>query len=230
MKYQAILFDLDGTLLPMNLDEFVQGYFGMLARRFPDYDPQVFFAALWKGTRAMMTNDGSMTNEKRFWSVYSEAMGTAAQGTEDVFLDFYATDFDGAKVFTGENPLAKRMVELARQRAERVILATNPMFPPCGVATRLRWVDLQPSDFDYVTTFDNSSYCKPSAAYYQAICQRFALDPAKCLMVGNDLLEDGVGASQIGMPVHIVTDCLITHGQNLSDWTHSTFAELDRYL
>ena len=230
MKRQAILFDLDGTLLPMDLDRFVEGYFGFLAKRFSEYEPKAFIAAVWKGTKAMMTNDGSMTNEQRFWSVFSGAMGPDVLGREEDFVDFYATDFHKAKVFTGENPLAKQMIDLAHERAETVILATNPMFPPCGVASRLSWIGLSPADFDYITTYDNCSYCKPSAAYYRQICEWLSLEPENCLMVGNDLQEDGVGASQIGMPVHIVTDSLITHGLNLSEWNHSTFAELDQYI
>ena len=33
MKIKAILFDLDGTLLPMNQDEFTKAYFGALAKK-----------------------------------------------------------------------------------------------------------------------------------------------------------------------------------------------------
>lgn len=230
MKRQAVLFDLDGTLLPMDLDQFVNGYFALLAKRFSEYDPKVFLGAVWKGVKAMTDNDGSMTNEQRFWQVFCQEVGPSALGKEEKFVNFYATDFHGAKAFTGENPLAKQMISLAREKAEMVILATNPMFPPCGVASRLSWIGLQPSDFDYITTFDNSSCCKPAAAYYRGICEKFSLDPQQCLMVGNDLQEDGVGASQIGMPVHIVTDSLITHGLELSDWSHSTFSELWKYL
>ena len=230
MKRQAILFDLDGTLLPMDVDEFVEGYFALLANWFSEYDPKALFGAVWKGIGAMMANDGSMTNEQRFWSVFSEEMGSSVQGQEERFVDFYATDFNGAKIFTGENPLAKPMIDLAHTRAEKVILATNPMFPPCAITSRLSWIGLEPSDFDYITTFDNSCYCKPAAAYYQGICEKFSLDPKQCLMVGNDLQEDGLGAMQVGMPVHIVSDCLITHGLELSAWNHSRFAELDLYL
>ena len=32
---RALFFDLDGTLLPMDLDEFIQTYFGLLAQRLP---------------------------------------------------------------------------------------------------------------------------------------------------------------------------------------------------
>ena len=34
---KAVLFDLDGTLLPMDQDAFVEGYFGLLARKMIPY-------------------------------------------------------------------------------------------------------------------------------------------------------------------------------------------------
>ena len=44
---QAILFDLDGTLLPMDLDQFVERYFGLLARCFPEYDSKQLQCFHW---------------------------------------------------------------------------------------------------------------------------------------------------------------------------------------
>ena len=84
--YNAIFFDLDGTLLPMDLEEFIQTYFGLLARQLPQYDTKRMLSALWQGTKAMMVNDGSMTNESRFWDVFSAHLGPAIR--EEVFLIF----------------------------------------------------------------------------------------------------------------------------------------------
>ena len=225
-QYQAILFDLDGTLLPMDLEEFTGAYFKLLAMRLPQYDPKSVIAGVWEGTKAMIVNDGSMTNEDRFWSVFSARMGARVMEEQSNLEDFYRTDFHKVKAICGENPLAKTLVERARQKADRVILATNPLFPAVAVESRLSWVGLKPGDFDYITTYDNSSCCKPTAAYYEAICRVNDLDPTRCLMIGNDLREDGFGAGQLGMAVHIVTDSLITHGMALEEYPNSTFAEL----
>lgn len=224
-SYDAIFFDLDGTLLPMDLEEFTQTYFGLLAN-YLNMDPKVLIPAIWSGTKAMISNDGTMTNEDRFWSVFSRFMGPEIRAREPEFAQFYVTDFHKAKAVTGENPLAKAVVELARKQAGTVVLATNPLFPRCGVESRLSWIGLKPEDFDYVTTYENSSFCKPTADYYLHICRTLKLDPTRCLMIGNDLREDGQGAAQIGMTVHIVTDSLITHDLDLKDWPHSTFAAL----
>jgi len=215
----------------MDLNEFVQTYFGLLAKRLPQYDPKAVIAAVWQGTRAMTANDGTMTNEDRFWSVFADCLGDAEIVREKPNLeDFYRTDFHKVKAICGENPLAKPIVDLAHHRAETVVLATNPLFPACAVESRLQWIGLTPADFDYITTYEVCSSCKPTESYYRAICRTLELEPTEVLMVGNDLREDGLGASRLGMSVHIVTDSLITHDLNLEDYPHSTFAELERYL
>ena len=73
---KAILFDLDGTLLPMNLDEFIKTYFGLLGRKLVGYgyDPERFQKGMRGGVEAMLRNDGTMPNEERFWSVMNTCM------------------------------------------------------------------------------------------------------------------------------------------------------------
>jgi len=227
---RAIFFDLDGTLLPMDFDVFVQTYFRLLAKRFSEYDPKAFIAGIWAGTKAMVENDGTMTNEARFWQTFAQAMGPDVLGREAEFEDFYHTDFHKVREVTGPNPMAKDIITLAKSKADLVVLATNPLFPPCAVESRLSWIGLKLEDFDYVTTYDNSSWCKPSLPYYRNICTALHLDPAECFMVGNDLREDGLGATQAGIRTHIVTDSLISHGLELNAFSHSTFAELPAYL
>ena len=66
---RAVLFDLDGTLLPMNMEEFTKGYFKLLAKKAAPfgYDAEKLVASIWKGTGAMVKNDGSCSNEEAFW-------------------------------------------------------------------------------------------------------------------------------------------------------------------
>ena len=71
MHIRHILFDLDGTLLPMNQDEFVTFYMPLLAKKYISegisFDPKAFIASVWKGYGAMVNNDGSCTNREAFW-------------------------------------------------------------------------------------------------------------------------------------------------------------------
>ena len=49
--HKAILFDLDGSLLPLDEDAFIRIYFEGVARRFAGkYDQGTFMNAFWKGT------------------------------------------------------------------------------------------------------------------------------------------------------------------------------------
>ena len=60
----TVLFDLDGTLLPMDQEVFVQDYLGRMAKYLAPhgYDPDLLVKALWAGTGAMVKNDGAALN------------------------------------------------------------------------------------------------------------------------------------------------------------------------
>lgn len=231
MKYQAILFDLDGTLLPMDNDVFVEEYFRLAALKMEPYgyNYEQMVSALWKSAKAMVLNDGSRMNCDACWEAFTEIFGEQGYELIPAFDEFYKTEFHGAAKVTGENPLAKRALELAREKAEKVILATNPMFPPVAVQTRLSWIDLKPEDFDYWTHYENSSFCKPNPAYYLEIMKKLGLDPSKCLMIGNDAQEDAITAQSVGMDTFLLTDCLIDRGQT-PDCKKGSFAELIAFL
>ena len=65
MKLTTILFDLDGTLLPIDNDAFTKGYFKLLAVKLAPhgYEPKQLVDAIWAGTAAMVKNDGTKSNE-----------------------------------------------------------------------------------------------------------------------------------------------------------------------
>jgi FMN phosphatase YigB (HAD superfamily) len=52
---EVVLFDLDGTLLPMDQDVFVQTYFGLLAKNLSNYgyEPKKLIESIWLGTKSM---------------------------------------------------------------------------------------------------------------------------------------------------------------------------------
>ena len=69
MKYRLIAVDMDGTLLPMNQKEFTSAYFKELGKKLCpifNIDPEALTAAVWKGTKAMIVNDGSRLNMTAF--------------------------------------------------------------------------------------------------------------------------------------------------------------------
>lgn len=229
---KAVLFDLDGTLLPMDQDKFVNYYFGLLCKKLAPYgyEPKALIRAVWGGTEAMVKNDGSCRNEEAFWRYFLGVYGPSAREHVRVFEDFYANEFQQARAVCGFAPEARETVELAKALGLRVILATNPLFPAVATESRIRWAGLSPEDFEFYTTYENSSTCKPNPAYYGEILQKRGLSPEECLMVGNDADED-TAAAALGLSVFLLTDCLIDRsGRGIGAFPHGDFARLAAYL
>ena len=202
----TILFDLDGTLLPMDQNDFIKAYVTQLCRRYVPcgYDKDAIIKALWTGTAAMVKNNGTCTNEDRFWAAFDALLGDTAP-IRDSIPSFYTTEFDAVKEIAAPSPLAREIVDTLRGKGYDLILATNPLFPAEGVRTRLSWIGLAPEDFSLVTTYDNSTFCKPFPGYYQEILQKTGKTPAQCRMVGNNPLDD-MSAAKLGLDVYLVTD------------------------
>lgn len=228
----TLLFDLDGTLLPMDLEHFTKIYFKLLAAAAAPYgyEPERLGSAVWSGTKAMVMNDGSRPNDQRFWEVFAGELGDGILDLRPVFDRFYAGEFNGARVSTRENPLAKRALESAKKAGLTVILATNPMFPAVAVATRLSWIGLSPNDFAYITSYENCSYCKPNPSYYTQLLERVGKRPEECLMIGNDVREDALAAAKAGLGTYLITDCL-ENAQNdsISSIPHGSFEEFMKF-
>ena len=230
--YQAILFDLDGTLLPMDQEAFTKGYFGALCKRFgpKGYEPKRMIDAIWRGTKAMVMNDGSQSNFDRFWQIFAQEYGEEALKDREEFDDFYGREFHSAKAMTQPTPLADQCVKTLKAKGYSVILATNPIFPRVGTLARIGWAGLDAQDFAHITTYENSTRCKPNPAYYAEICEKMQLDPAKCLMVGNDYQED-LAAAKLRMDTYLVTNCLIApENADLSVTKYGTMEDLLHFL
>jgi FMN phosphatase YigB (HAD superfamily) len=219
MRWQAICFDLDGTLVPMDTETFTNGYFKGLVKKLAPFglEPDALVGAVWKGTKAMVKNEGPATNETVFWDDFARTTGLDPVAVNEKCIEFYGNEFDEAVRFTNPTPLAKKAVEAARGHADTVVLATNPIFPLVAQKTRLGWAGLVPQDFDAVTSYETQTCCKPNPAYYTRLCDALGLDPARCLMVGNDELEDMYAATAAGMQAFLVTGSAIPSAEH--PWT-----------
>ena len=232
MKIKAILFDLDGTLLPMDQEAFVSAYLGGLIRLLSPigYDPKDVEAALRASTRAMMTNDGRITNEEMFWQSFSAVLGEGIRNHGKAFDLFYKEEFKKLKSTCGYNPRAREIVGLAKSRGARVILATSPLFPGVATETRMGWTGLEPSDFEHVTTYENSRYCKPNPVYYTNLISELGLRPEECVMIGNDVGDDMV-AESVGIRCFLLTDYLINRKNvDICQFRHGDYDELIRFI
>ena len=232
MKLTTVLFDLDGTLLPMDNDAFTKGYFKLLVAKLAPhgYEPRQLVDVIWAGTAAMVKNDGSQSNEAAFWKKFAAIYGEQGLLDKPLFDEFYRTDFQAAKNLCGINSNAAAVVHTIKEMGLRVALATNPIFPAVATESRIRWAGLEPEDFELYTTYENIGYCKPNPDYYREITKRLDVRPEECLMVGNDVAEDMIARS-IGMQVFLLTDCLINkNGKDIAEYPRGSFEQLTRFV
>lgn len=234
MSIKAVLFDLDGTLLPLDQDLFIKLYFKEITEYLVEnsgYDPDMFVKTMWQGIGAMIKNDGSQTNEEAFWAAFSQAFGKErVEKDYPIFERFYIERFPNTKSACGYTEYSKKIIEYLKEKGIITALATNPVFPSVATVTRMGWVGLDPDDFKLVTTYENIGYCKPNPKYYLKVAKEIGVLPSECLMVGNDVSDDMV-ATAIGMDVFLLTDCLInSKNEDISIYPNGNFEQLFEYI
>jgi len=231
----TVLLDLDGTLLTFSQDAFLGAYFTELTKVFTGMgmDAELSVKAVWAGTKAMVLNDGSKRNAQRFWETFADVLGLSGEslrGIEAACDNFYVHEFDKVKTVMKPNEISKRLVRGLASKGYGVVLATNPLFPACAVATRMGWIGLEPRDFRLITHYANSRYCKPNPGYYREIFSKIGKAPENCLMAGNSPAEDMI-AGALGCGTFLVTDCLENEtGADVAAFRRGTLAELEAYL
>ncbi len=208
----AILFDLDGTLLESNFDIIIKHYFKDVSALFEDWIAQEeFIANLISSTEVMMkSEDPDRTNIEVFANDFF-ANTNLDPSLMSVFDRYYLEEFPKLKKIVKINPVAKDIVELAFSLHKKVVIATQPVFPLEPIAERLRWAGVFDFPYDLITHGEIMHYCKPNPNYYQEISELIGVKPEDCLMIGDDPENDG-SAATIGMDVF-----LLQEGKNLKD-------------
>ncbi|MBW6463341.1 MAG: HAD family hydrolase [Dethiobacteria bacterium] len=209
-KYDAILLDLDGTLLDIDLDQFIPAYVKSLAGRFSDYiEPHTFSAHLFGSTITMVNNsDAAKNNREVFYEDFCRRIGYSYENIKPVIDDFYRNDFPKLSCWGRKVPHSEAVIEAVLAQKVPLVLATNPIFPPEAVYQRIKWAGLSADQFSLVTTMDNMHFCKPNPEYYLEIANKINCPPDNCLMAGNDTLEDLI-AAEVGMETFLVDDYIL---------------------
>lgn len=232
MKIKAVFFDLDGTLLPMEQNEFLKAYLGGLTKALETkgYQADSVVSAIWNSTDAMVRNDGTKTNEEVFWNSFCSILGEEVRKEEALLEEFYRTDFQNVKNACGFAPEAKEIINMLHDAGITAVLATNPLFPAIATESRIRWAGLDPEDFAIYTTYEESRYCKPNPEYYKSLLGKLKLKGEECVMVGNDVGEDMI-TTDLGMGVFLLTDNLINKkNEDISCYKNGSFSELKDYI
>jgi FMN phosphatase YigB (HAD superfamily) len=196
---RAVLFDLDGTLLDIQLGEFIGRYFSALASSASDrYGELDLVAAVRASTEAMMAVHAGITNRDAFYADFLDRTAIDLGRDWPFFEAFYRDVFPSLREGARPSKGARRSLETARELDLRTAVATNPIFPRLAVHHRLGWAGIDPAEVDIITTYEEMHACKPHASYFRETAAMLGVNPSECLMVGDDRYLD-LAASDVGM-------------------------------
>ncbi|MFZ5596148.1 MAG: HAD family hydrolase [Bacillota bacterium] len=229
---KAVLFDLDGTLLPVDTGKFAAEYLKEVVKAVsPLVEPARFKEALLASTGVVLKScNPSMTNEEVFWQDFRARLGDIADELAPVLDKFYNQRFSVLARLTNPSQHARAAVQAALDRGLRVAVATQPVFPRVAVLERLSWAGVRDLPWELVTCYEEMHCCKPNPYFFAEIAGQLNLQPEQCLMVGNDVEED-LTAEETGMRTCLVTDYLINKNEvEVSTEWSGTLSELAGWL
>lgn len=221
MMFEAILFDLDGTLLNINMNIFLQHYFREMMKmaEVNQLDGRRLIEQVYKSTEIMIAdrNPGT-TNEQAFMRDFFSKTKWDEEKMRSFFDEFYETGFPRLKKYCQPFPGIPEMMEGIFKKNLKVVIATNAVFPLTALKQRLEWAGLGDFSFELITSYEIMHFCKPHPEYYEEITHLIKVSPGDCLMVGNDVGED-LPAGLLGMKTFLVDNLLIDNGSPYQpDW------------
>lgn len=202
-EFKAILFDLDGTLINVDLKRFVPEYLKLLASTVSHLVRQSkFISKLLIASEAVNKNDGSITNEEVFENTFFPSIGYTREEINPLFDKFYEEDFSKLRQYTQKKPAARKVMEYVFKKGYIVVIATTPLLPETAMLQRLQWAGVGDFTYRLITTIENSNSNKPNLSYYQSILDTIDVPAEKCLMVGDEAKD--MVAANLGIKTYLV--------------------------
>ena len=186
-QLKAILFDLDGTLLDVDLNQFIPGYLKLLANSVAHLiPPKKMIPAILKASEFVNLNDGKITNLEAFSNAFFPVEGYEKDDIQPLFDKFYEDDFKKLKKFTKKKPEARKVIQTAFNKDYKVVIATTPVLPLTAIEQRLDWAGIGDFPYELITSIENTSATKPNLLYYHLIFKYLNLSAKECIMVGDE--------------------------------------------
>lgn len=197
---KAVFFDMDDTLLRINLSPFLMSYYQRMSKLIASIAEKSWIPILNDLTQSLF----EVSNENRTDEyTNAELLVRAFKERTDIplddpviadalhFFDQYMVDkLNTSLINAYPRPGAHAALGRVKDLGLRCVLATNPSFSEACIRTRMRWAGIDTFAFDYITYLENSYRMKPCKRYYEDIAHTLSLELDECVMVGNDPFAD----------------------------------------
>ncbi len=204
MKYTDIVFDLYGTLVDIHTEESAAVwektalYFGFHGASYTGPDLWAAFEKIMRAKEASAGQSYECFPDIPFEDVMADLFraGGVTENVENLALSaahlFRISSIEYIRLYPG----VLEALAYLRQRGFRLWLLSNAQaaFTSC----ELRMLGLG-AQFDGVLLSSDYGCRKPDLRFFRALMEQYGLDPATCLMVGNDRNTDIAGARDAGM-------------------------------
>ncbi|PKO10699.1 MAG: hypothetical protein CVU40_03345 [Chloroflexi bacterium HGW-Chloroflexi-2] len=203
-----ILFDLDDTLLGNPMETFLPAYLHRLGQYLSEYySPKELPAAILNGTEKMINNvDPSRTLEECFDDYFYPLIGADKEILELRIFNFYQSEFPKLAPLTNEIAHAASLIKHLSEKEDKLVIATNPLFPKIAIDHRINWANLgiDINQFEYVTNFEEFHFTKPRPEFVAEILGKIGWPDEPVVMIGNEWDMDILPAEILGIPTYYI--------------------------
>jgi FMN phosphatase YigB (HAD superfamily) len=211
---KAIIFDLDGTLLPMDTNQFMKLYAQAVTEAFYDFkEAKEIFPQIMASLEVTIKSTEKRKNFDTFFEDFDLKMPHNKEEYILRFNEFYESGFEKVKEATSVSDEIVEAVSILKEKGYKMIIATNPIFPMAANLHRIKWAGLDVNDFIHVTSFENNHFCKPNPKFYEEVLFENKLLAEDVMMVGNDVQED-LCIKSLGAKTYLVNDYVINRKPN----------------
>jgi len=203
---EAVLLDIDNTLILFDEQRFIKTYLPEVYRPFNDLmGRDEFIKRIMTATEAVSKNPGILRNDECFLQVFSRNTEWRAADLWSRFESYYSASFNALQHLVVPAPGVQELFSHLRQQNIAIVLASNPLWPENVQLMRCEWAGADAGDIRFVTHIKNMRSCKPFASFFSSICDAISVNPENCLMIGNDEIQD-MAAGRVGMKTFQVLD------------------------
>jgi FMN phosphatase YigB (HAD superfamily) len=183
----TLLFDLDGTLLDIDMPAFLKAYFSLAGRRFvsPPELPRLTPALAAAARKMAAYRAGTHTLDRVFLEAFSPAVKRLPIEVRGVFTAFHRAEFEQLRRLTAPRPAARPLLERALALGYELAIATNPVFFLEAIRARIRWAGLEGIPFTLVTCAEIMRCAKPHRHYFTQTLKLLGRRADECLMIGD---------------------------------------------